>query len=125
MLNDMVDDVARDAVYGLRMLRRRPGFSAIVLTTLAVAIGATVTVFSIVDAWLLKPLACPQHDEGAAVRRRGDRSRILHLCVGGSVPLLARRQLPAGTESDTHRSSDSPSCGMIAPAVNSLRRGAL
>lgn len=52
----MIDDVIRDLMHGARLLRRSPGFSAVVLTTLAVAIGATVTVFSTVDAWLLRPL---------------------------------------------------------------------
>jgi hypothetical protein len=36
-----------------------PGFTAVVLTILSVAIGASVTVFSIVDAWLLRPLRFP------------------------------------------------------------------
>src|SRR2546426_7717273 len=59
MLRQWIDDLTRDVAYGLRQLRRSPAFSAVVLTTLAVGIGATVTVFSIVDAWLLQPLAFP------------------------------------------------------------------
>src|ERR687891_2759387 len=37
-------------------------FAAVVLATLGIAIGATVTVFSIVDAWLVKPLNFPDAD---------------------------------------------------------------
>ena len=59
MLRQWIEDLTRDVAYGLRLLRRSPAFSAVVLTTLAVGIGATVTVFSIVDAWLLRPLAFP------------------------------------------------------------------
>ena len=62
MLRSSIDDLVRDAVYGLRLLRRTPAFSAVVITTLAAGIGATVTVFSIVDAWLLRPLAFPHAD---------------------------------------------------------------
>lgn len=58
----MIDDVGRDLTHGARLLRRSPGFAAVVLTTLAVAIGATVTVFSTVDAWLLRPLNFPGAD---------------------------------------------------------------
>ena len=38
------------------------GFAAVIVSTLAVAIAATVTVFSIVDAWLLRPLNFPDAD---------------------------------------------------------------
>ena len=54
-----LSDVTRDLQHGLRLLRRAPGFTAVVLTILAVAIGASVTVFSVVDAWLLRPLTFP------------------------------------------------------------------
>ena len=54
-----LSDVTRDLQHGLRLLRRAPGFTTVVLTILAVAIGASVTVFSIVDAWLLRPLTFP------------------------------------------------------------------
>jgi len=58
----LLDDLVRDLNYAARTLRRNPAFAAVVLTTLAIAIGAVVTVFSIVDAWLLKPLNFPQPD---------------------------------------------------------------
>src|SRR5262245_61438682 len=57
-----IDDLLQDLRYARRSLRRNPSFSAVVLTTLAIAIGAVVTVFSIVDAWLLRPLNFPQPD---------------------------------------------------------------
>ena len=43
MLGQWIDDLRRDIAYGLRLLSRSPAFSAVVLTTLAVGIGATVT----------------------------------------------------------------------------------
>jgi predicted permease len=58
----LVEDFTRDLKYGVRLLLRNPTFSAVVFLTLAIALGATVTVFSIVDAWLVKPLNFPRSD---------------------------------------------------------------
>ena len=58
----MIDDCIRDIRHGLRLLRRNPAFAAVVLGTLGVAMGATLTMFSVVDAWMLKPLSFPQAD---------------------------------------------------------------
>ena len=55
----ILDDFSRDLAHGIRLLRRNPGFATVMVSTLAVAVGATVTVFSIVDAWLFKPLNFP------------------------------------------------------------------
>lgn len=69
-----IGDLMRDLRYGLRMLRKSPGFSAVVLVTLALGIGATVTVFGIIDAWLLKPLSFP-HAERLVIGLYATRER--------------------------------------------------
>src|SRR5262249_26459937 len=47
----LISDVRRDLTSGVRQWRRAPVVSAVALATLTVAIGATVAVFSLVDAW--------------------------------------------------------------------------
>jgi len=57
-----LDDLWRDIRHSVRLWARNPLLTSIVICTLAIAIGAAVTVFSISDAWLFRPLAFPHAD---------------------------------------------------------------
>jgi hypothetical protein len=62
-----LDDLSRDVRHGLCMLCRNPQFTLIALLTLAIGIGATSAVFSVVNSVLLEPLPYPDADQLVAV----------------------------------------------------------
>ncbi|HET9401628.1 MAG TPA: ABC transporter permease [Candidatus Acidoferrales bacterium] len=59
--------IGQDVRYGLRALRRSPGFTAVAALTLALGIGANTAIFSVADAFLLRPLPFQNLSRLAAV----------------------------------------------------------
>ncbi len=69
MAAETVRSLAADVRVALRSLRRRPGFAIAVVATLTLGIGAATSIFSVLDAVLLRPLAYRNADRWTEVMR--------------------------------------------------------
>ena len=79
-----LEQLWQDMRYAVRMLRKSPGFTAIAVLTIALGIGATTAIFSVVDATLLHPLPYPQPEQLVSIQ--DDLPGVGAQDVGMSVP---------------------------------------
>src|SRR5256884_696974 len=66
-----LQDLAQDLRFGLRMLRKSPGFTSVAIITLALGIGATTAIFSVVDTVLLHSAPYARSAELVAITEKG------------------------------------------------------
>lgn len=89
----------QDLFYSLRSLRKAPGFSLVVIATLALGIGANTAVFSMIDVLLLRPLPYP--DSGHLLRLSetktpGDSSTLADVSPGNFIDWQAQTRAFTG-----------------------------
>ena len=80
----LIENLLYDLRYAIRMLLRSPGFSLIAIATMALGIGATTAIYSVIDATLLHPLPYPSPAELVLIE--DDLPGIGAQDVGISVP---------------------------------------
>jgi len=79
-----VEELGRDVRYAIRGMRRAPGFTAAAVSTLALSIGATAAIFSVVNAALLQQLPYPRADRIVAVCEKNVTQPAHELCGVGA-----------------------------------------
>jgi putative ABC transport system permease protein len=80
----LIENLLFDLRYAVRMLLRSPGFSFVAIATIALGIGATTAIYSVIDATLLHPLPYP--NPGELVRVEDDLPGAGVQDIGMSVP---------------------------------------
>jgi predicted permease len=81
-----VENLMIDLQYAFRMLRKSPGFAFVAIATMALGVGATTAIYSVIDATLLHPLPYPH--PGELVRIEANLPGVGSRDIGISIPEL-------------------------------------
>jgi predicted permease len=95
-----LEEIARDVRYAVRQLRRSPGFAFTAILTLALSIGAATSVFSVVDAVMLKPFAFRDPDRLVVMREVEDEMHSERVSIPDSYRHFLRLKKAATTLED-------------------------
>src|SRR5262245_26393484 len=107
------DEIFQDLRYGLRMLRKNPGFTFIAALTLSLGIGANTAIFSVVNAVLLRSL--PYRDPDRLVMVNYSRSRVPNDFVLASEFLELRDQAKSFEQIAAYRFDTADLTGAAEP----------
>jgi predicted permease len=88
-----IEHTIQDCRYAFRQLAHRPAFAGIVVATLALGIGSTTAIFSVVDAVLLRPLPYPEADRIVRIIERPV-EQANHVGYQQSLATIWTRDLP-------------------------------
>jgi hypothetical protein len=94
------DQLARDVRSTFRIFRRAPGSAVVIVLTLALGLGATTAIFSVVNAVLLQPLPYPRFRSPGADRRERAKPRERRACDSHDVNAPGRLRVVAHERDD-------------------------
>jgi len=80
--SDVIDSVKQDVLFGLRQLRKSPGFTAVTVLTLALGIGANSAILSVVNSVLLSPLPYTNADRVLRLSQRNGKDEMWSIPFG-------------------------------------------
>ena len=78
-----MDTLLQDIRYGIRTLTRQPGFAATAILTLALGIGATTAIFSVVNAVVLRPMPFDDPDRVMVVTNTNLKTGARNTTISG------------------------------------------
>lgn len=88
----LLGELIADLRYCLRQLRRNPGFTAVAIITLALGIGATTAIFTVVNGVLLEPLPYPHPHQLVDVSFSAPKIHMAHLGMSASIYFVYRQR---------------------------------
>src|SRR5436190_11742740 len=91
-----MDTLIKDIRVGIRSLLKRPGFTLVAILTLAIGIGASTAIFSVVDGVLLRPLPYPQAEQLVQLREVNPRGGKIRFAEPNFLDLRTRSRSFAG-----------------------------
>jgi putative ABC transport system permease protein len=89
---NLLDTLFSDVRYAVRRLRGNPGFTAVSVLTLALGIGASSAIFSVIDGVLLKPLPYPHSEQLVTLLHTAPGIKIQELNLAASLYLTYREE---------------------------------
>jgi predicted permease len=113
----LVESLIQDVRYGLRQLHRNPGFTVVAIVTLALGIGATTAIFSVVNGVLLTLLPYPHPNQLVSVSCTAPSIKVMHLGMSAAMYFVYRDDSRAFHEVSLDEENEVPVTGVEEPEV--------